>query len=118
MMRGSMVVFHAEKPEPELREFDRALTLEELQGAVGGYVEAVPGFRTIAYCGVVLNCVALANEDGKSRHLPINHPATLAWGAALKRAGQELADPSGIPKDWLVGDVAVVFGDREFMREL
>lgn len=118
-MRGSMIIFHPSKPEPELREFDRPLTGQELHNVVGGYIEVVPGFRTVAYCGVVLDCVAFCNEDGKRDKLPLNEFATLAWGRACHRSGLgELYQPDGIPKDWLVGDIAVVFGDREFMREL
>ena len=118
-MRGSMIIFHPSKHEPELREFDRPLKLEEMQAAVGGYIELVPGFRTIAFSGVVLDCVALANEYGKINKLPLNEAATLAWGHACRRSGWgELYQPDGIPRDWLVGDIAVVFGDREFMAEL
>jgi hypothetical protein len=117
-MRGTMIVFHPDKPEPDLREFDRPLTLDELRDAVGGYFEPVPRFKTIAYGGTVLDCIAFCNENGKEDHLPINDRATIIWNMALRRVGQELYDPSGIPKDWLVGNVAVVFGDREFMREL
>jgi hypothetical protein len=100
-------------------EFDRPLTLEELQTVIGGNVQAVPSFSTIAFGGVVMDCIALCNEDGKRDHLPINQGATVAWERALRRVGlQLLDDKTKTPTDFLVGNVAVIFGDREFMAEL
>lgn len=103
---------------PQVREFDRAVQLEELQAAVGGYIELVPGFATIGYGGVVMNCAAFCNEDGKLDHLPINESATDAWERALVRLGGTLRDETGRPLDVLVGPIAVLFGDREFMSKL
>ena len=86
----------------------------KLQAVVGGYIEAVPSFNSIGYRGTVMDCVALCNEHGKLDHLPINHAATAAWERALRRNGHELLDKNGTPKEWLVGNVAILFGDREF----
>jgi hypothetical protein len=118
-MRGTMILMRPEL-QPELRTFDRAPTLEELQAVVGGDVQEVPSFRTIGFGDTVMDCVALCNEHGKADHLPINRNATIAWARALRRSGEgELYDDkSNTPKDWLVGTVAVLFGDREFMGEL
>ncbi len=41
---------------------DRVVLLEELQRAVGGYIEAVPGTHARAYC----------NEEGRLLGLPLN----------------------------------------------
>lgn len=122
-MRGTMIILkpcdRSDVPEPELREFDRPPKLEELQAVVGGYLELVPRFKTFAYSSVVMDCVALCNEDGKRKQLPVNRAATLAWASALHRDGFELIDDkTHIPKEWLVGNVIVIFGDREFMSEL
>lgn len=117
-MHGSLVILRPEKNEPELCEFSRPLRADELHAAVGGYFEVVPGFVTVAYGGTVLDCVAFCNENGKLDHLPINQLATITWARALRRVGEELYGEGNTPKDWLVGNVAVVFGDREFMREL
>ncbi len=118
-MRGTLIVFRPEQTELDFREFDRPLTLEDLQKAVGGYVEHVQGFDTIGYGGTVLDCAAFANEEGKLEHLALNRRATITWALALRRKGIDLYNKDGsTPKDWLVGPVAVVFGDREFMREL
>ena len=116
-MRGSMITFTPGKGRT-LREFDREPKLEELQDAVGGYIENVPYFTTISYGGAVLNCKALCNEYGKNEHMPINEAATKAWEWALQRQGIELRDQHGVPKDWLAGPVIVLFGDQEFMESL
>jgi hypothetical protein len=116
-MRGSMILFQPGR-EPELREFDRSPTLEELQASLGGYLQTVPFFDTIGYGGTVLNCVAFCNEHAKLDHLPTNEGATIAWERALQRCGYELRDKSGALKDWLVGQVILLFGDREFMETL
>ena len=118
-MRGSLLLFTPGKNEPELIEFSRPLQLDELRTAVGGDIEMVPGFVSIGYGGVVLDCVAFADEHGKLDHKPLNELATMAWARALHRLGHELHDDkSKTPKDWLVGSIAVVFGDKEFMAEL
>jgi hypothetical protein len=116
-MRGSMILFRPGH-EPELRELDRPPTLEELRDGVGGDLERVLYFETIAFAGTVLNCIAFCNEHGKQDHLPINEGATAAWERAVQRSGHELRDKSGTLKDWLVGPVIVLFGDREFMDSL
>ena len=91
-----------------------------MQTAVGGYIEHVPYFDSIAYGGVVMRCVALCNENGKIDHMPLNQGATVAWERALQRTGVGTLydDKRGKPNDWLVGSIAVLFGDREFMSEL
>jgi len=50
--------------------------------------------------------------------LPLNESATTAWERTLLRSSHELHDKSGTLKDWLVGPVIVLFGDREFMESL
>ena len=119
-MRGSMLLFRPEKNEPELIEFSRPLQLDELRTAVGGDIEMVPGFVSIGYGGVVLDCMAFADEHGKLDPQAAQRASPpMAWARALHRLGHELHDDkSKTPKDWLVGSIAVVFGDKEFMREL
>jgi Domain of unknown function (DUF3846) len=51
----------------------RKVTLEELQDAVGGYIEAVPGTRSRAYC----------NEEGLLKKLPFNMEASLRFSQKL-----------------------------------
>lgn len=48
-------------------------TLKQLQDAVGGYIEAVPGSGGRAYC----------NEEGLLRGLPLNEGASFAFGKRL-----------------------------------
>ena len=117
-MRGSIITIPP-SGEPVLREYDRPVELHELKAAIGGgYLEVVPYFNSISYGGTVMDCVAFCDEDGKRGHLPLNEPATKAWERALVRRGMALRTPQGEFKDWLVGSIAVVFGDREFMAEL
>jgi hypothetical protein len=114
-----MVILRPGDTEPEIKEFARAPTADELQTAVGGYIELIPGFISLAFGGTVLNCVAFGDEHGKLDHKPINQGATMAWERALRRRGMSLYDDKeNKPKDWLVGTIAVLFGDREFMAEL
>jgi hypothetical protein len=76
--------------------------LDALQKAVGGYIEIVPGL--ITYEGA--DCVAFCNEEGKLNGLPFNEKATAAWQEAY-------GGPLG---DVLLGDVAIVTGDNEFLE--
>jgi hypothetical protein len=118
-MKGTMIIFHPYKRQPQVIEFTREPTVAELKAGIGGgYLELVPGFRTIVYGNVVMDCVAFCDEDGKGRGLDVNNVATIAWDAALRRNGIGLLRPDGRPIDWLVGQVAVVFGDKEFMKAL
>ena len=58
--------------------------------------------------------MAFCDEDGKGRrNLPLNRMATFAWDAAMRRD-----HGCGCAPDYLVGNVVVVFGDREFMEAL
>ena len=68
----------------------------------------VPGFDTIEHEGKVVPCAVKGQR--------INHDATILWDAALLRAGYPgLLKPDGRMADILFGQVAVVFGDAEFM---
>ncbi|MBO0716444.1 MAG: DUF3846 domain-containing protein [Rhizobiales bacterium] len=113
-----MMLFVPGKGGQDVRDLTRVPTLEELQEVVGGDIEAVQGFLSVQFGTATVRCVALCNENGKHEHLPINMAATLAWERALRRIGIELRDVSGAPKEWLVGTVVVLFGDREFMEAL
>lgn len=112
-MRGTMITFEPGKP-PTAIPFDRAIKLEELKAGIGGgYLEVVPGFTDIAWAGVVMNCIAFCDEDGKRKELPTNDLATSLWELSLRRKGSAL-----MGRDYLVGQIAVVFGDREFVESL
>jgi hypothetical protein len=119
MMRGTMLIFRPGNSAPEAKHYKQSPSLEELHTAVGGYLEIVPDFKTIAYAGTVMNCQALCNENGKLNHLPVNEGATYAWEHALRREGLSLLDDkTRTYKDYLVGQIAVLFGDAEFMASL
>jgi hypothetical protein len=80
-----------------------AVGLEELQAAVGGYIEAVSGFDT--YLGK--KAVAFCNEEGKLKGLAYNDQATRFWSYAAL----------GL-QDALFGDVVILTGDDEFMETI
>ncbi len=90
--------------------------LDQLKAAVGGNVELVPGFETIEYEGKLVPCVVFCDKESKLKGQWINRDATILWDAALLRAGYPgLLKPDGRIADILFGQVAVVFGDAEFM---
>ena len=53
-------------------------------------------------------------EHGKLEQQPLNEMATHLWMQALRR--QNRSEMSS--RDFLVGSIVVLFGDREFMSEL
>jgi hypothetical protein len=95
-------------------------TLDKLKDAIGGgYIELVPRFNSFRHGDQLVSCVAFCDEDGKYKHMPINRPATALWDEALRRTGHPgLIEPSGKIADFLVGTIAVVFGDKRFMAAL
>lgn len=119
-MHGTMLVFAPRTMGISEITFDRAPTLEELKGAIGGgYLEAVPGFDSVIYNDIVMSCVALCDEDGKRKRLDLNAAASIAWDRALRRQGETLVDlKTSRARDYLVGSVVVLFGDKEFMGSL
>lgn len=115
-MKGTALIYRPAAVEPEIRELSAPPSLELLQGAVGGYIEAVPHWDRVNFEDAMHRCVAFCNEDGKGMGLPLNIPATQLWHAALPPPG--LIGRDGQMADVLVGAVIVVFGDAEFMEEL
>lgn len=90
------------------KKVDHPNILKEIQEAVGGHIEAVPYFNKFTWRSKKRDCVAFCNEEGKLKGLPMNRRATLAWCEALKM----------IPADVLVGNIAIVMGDDEFMQAI
>src|SRR6516165_11810034 len=84
-MHGTLLVFQPHAL-PQVTEFSRPPTLEEVQAAVGGDLQVVPGFRSIRYGNVVIDCVALCDANGKLKSLAMNNLATIAWKEALRRS--------------------------------
>lgn len=113
-MKGTILTFKPFADAPEVATVDGPPDLPLLKAAIGGgYLEVVPRFNTIAHDGVRHRCVAFCDEDGKLKQLPVNRPATLLWNAAMLRSHGCGCDP-----DYLVGQIAVVFGDKEWMAAL
>jgi len=131
-MQGTAVIIPSGKSLPlSTMMFAEPPTLEFLRSVVGGHIEWIPGFDTLA-CrhlrqhgdernpfrhghGDIVRCVAFCTKEGKLDNLPFNGNATMLWQMALRRARPD--DPSFFP-DYLVGTVVVLFGDDEFMQAL
>lgn len=77
-------------------------SLEDLQAAVGGYIERVPfydnhnGQKAIAFC----------NEEGKLKGKPINSVMTALWQGSCRT------------RDVLVGDIIVLVGPASELEEM
>src|SRR5262249_12907342 len=102
-MHGTLLVFQPDAPLPQVTEFSRPPTLEQVQAAVGSNLQVVPGFRSIRYGNVVIDCVALCDANGKLKSLVMNNLATIAWKQALRRGPDaELWCSVPMPTDSLV----------------
>jgi hypothetical protein len=99
-----MVIIPANDHEPfVIREFTAPPELKFLNAAVGGPIESVPYFSRYGQHA----CWAICNEEGKSRGKPLNQRADVLWHNQFRN------NP-----DHLVGDVAVLYGDEDFMSSL
>jgi hypothetical protein len=110
-MRGTVVIMFPDGGS-QATHYERPLTLPELKDAIGGgYIEVVPGFVSWAdrRSGKRVKCVAFCDEEGIRKGLPVNLIATVLW--------RRQPNLQYVPND-LLGQVAVVFGDDEFMAEL
>ena len=66
--------------------------LDQMQAAVAGWIETIPGFTKFTHEGkTYTRGKAFANEEGLLHGLPYNHRATQAWQDCLtNRLGQDL----------------------------
>jgi len=110
-MQGFIVTLKVDGSQ-QVTKLDRATTLDDLQTAIGGgSIEIVPRFNAFRFEGNYLECVAFCDEEGKIKNFPINKYATMKWAILLEREYSEMPD-------YLAGDIAVVFGDAEFIEAL
>ena len=107
-MQGKMTILKVDGTKAVV-DYDKPIQLDDIQKAVGGWIELVPDFDT--YEGKT-GAVAFCNEEGKLKNLPVNDKATEAWAASI---GEGDAASLG---DALVGDVVVIEGDDDFMAAL
>lgn len=103
-MKGKLTILKVDGSVSET-DLTSSPSLEQLQAAVGGYIEVVPFFTR--YKGQ--SCVAFCNEEGKCNGLPLNKDATMLWYVSMSRSYAE---------DYLVGDIAIITGDRDIFRNL
>src|SRR3954462_366 len=119
-MKGEMLVLDVYKVKKQFK-VEGELQLEILQQLLGGYLEVVPGFDSIVDDGGTKHrCVAMVDEEGKLKQLPVNVQGTAMWDAALHRVGRERPCPMRGRRapDVLCGPVIIITGDDEFMRSL
>lgn len=99
-MNGKCLIIAVDGTETEI-DFDHVPTLAEMKSAINnGWVEVVPYFET--FRGI--NCLAICDEEGKVKRLPVNMKATEHWHQQVR------------PADFLVGPIAIYYGDDEFMK--
>lgn len=113
-MKGQMIVIPDSKDGTlKVTDFDNPPTLEQMQAALGGYLEAVPFFDELIQGSRADKCVVFCDEDGKlKKGLKENTRATAAWKVVFeKRTRHTLTDR-------LVGPVIVLVGDDEFLAAL
>lgn len=65
----------------------------------------IPGFNTFLHDGKLQRVAAYFNEEGHITALPMNDRATIAWHFQSRA------------RDVIFGDIIIVFGDDEFMKE-
>lgn len=112
-MRGTMIVIPVEG-DPIATPLREPPTLDQLKEAVEGHIEVIPYFNTVIYGDVVMDCIAFCNETGKLKELPPNQSATRVWAMSIER----ITGSKQTLKDILVGNIAIVFGDRELMEQM
>jgi hypothetical protein len=121
-MRGTILVIDPGKSASKKSvEIDGKPTLDALKDAIGGgYIEKVPGFDSVEIDNRVRKCVVFGDEDGKCKGMRVNAVATGLWHHALLRRGHPglVVAATGAIADFLVGPIALVYGDEEFMRSL
>lgn len=122
-MIGRSYLYLPGDERPIVSEWNKPPTLQFLQTAVGGYIEAVPGFDTYLPPDVSEEgfeaCIAYCDEEGKLKGTPVNETATFLWDQALKRKRPYgIIDPvTRRVSDVLLGPVIILVGSRRFLGE-
>jgi hypothetical protein len=89
----------------ESRSIDSPPDHTALQQAVGGWIEMIPLFNQYSD----EPCVAFCDEEGKLKGKVKNERADKLWKSQL---------PYRSYPDHLVGDIAIVVGDRKFLGRM
>ena len=116
-MKGTMITY---KPDGSMvvRQLVGTPDLDTLQAVVEGPIEHIAYFDDIELGDKRFACCAFCHEEGKLNELPINHRATQLWERSLKRKELTLYSASGMLEDYLVGNIVVIYGDDELMKDL
>lgn len=115
-MKGGLFIIR-QSGELERRELTGPPTGQELHDIIDGYIEVVPDWNHLKTRGIDRidsPCVAFCDSDGKTTGgKKLNESATVMWERALRSQ-----DLTSIGKDWLVGDIVVVWGDKQLLGAL
>lgn len=84
----------------------------------GGSLEVVPFFSHYTHNGKPVTCVAFCDENGKETGMLINQYATECWNKSLNASGRGSLMSEGELIDYLVGKIAILYGDDAFMRAI
>jgi len=110
MSMTTMLIFRPHEREPRIIDIEARPWMADVEFALRGPVERVPGFFSIQHAGAVHRCVAFALRDRADRST--NVAATIARDAALRRdMGVGLIRHDSTRADQLAGPVAVVLGN-------
>lgn len=106
-MRGTLTILKVDG-STETKELTSAIgNLDIYQAAVGGLIQIVPGITQYEDKPAVVFC----NDEGKLHGLAYNEAATVLWARAYDMPVEALSD-------FIVGDIAIVTGDADFMAAL
>jgi hypothetical protein len=114
-MRGGLFIVR-QNGDIETRSIDRPPTAEELREIVSGYIEMIPYWThlSVASKNIDSDCVGFCDSDGKTIGNKLsNELATAIWEVDLNRKGM-----SAKGRDYLVGDIVLVWGDQELLDNL
>jgi len=105
-----------EVPRIVVEEIDHAPELEEIKKQLefksGQLIETIPYFTTL----LSEPCIAFCDEEGKLKGLHYNAIATALWDLACRKDG--VLEPGRPLRDYLVGAVIIIAGDKELLRNL
>lgn len=100
-MQGKMTVIEVDGTEV-VTDWDHTPSGDELRAVLGGWIEFAPYFTQ--FRGE--QAVAVIDEEGKLKGLPVNRKATTHWLECVRT------------NDVLQGRVIVLTGDDEFFADL
>lgn len=113
-MNGKMIVINTDG-SMIVEDLKSVPPLKVLQENVGRYLEPVSHFNKFFSPVGTYNCVAFCNENGKINEEPANMVATLFWKKSFE---EETKSHFSVLDNFLYGNVVILYGDDEFMKDI